>query len=89
MDWWKGPCYHLFVVQVQNRKKIIKKLNENNISSMIHYPFHALDQKCYNKHYKNQFPNSKTLSNIVLSLPIYPQLKETDIYYVSEIINSI
>ena len=92
LPFWSGGnehVFHLFVVKSENRDRLIKKLTINGISCMIHYPLYILDQKCYSRKYKSQFPSAKLVSERVISLPIYPQLEETEILYISELINSI
>tara|TARA_Y100001970_G_scaffold294048_1_gene446241 strand:- start:2618 stop:3712 length:1095 start_codon:yes stop_codon:yes gene_type:complete len=87
---WNGGrdhIFHLFVIQSDNRKKIIKKLDKNNISSMIHYPIYMLDQKCYFDLKKEQFPNSKFINSKILSLPMHPSLSNKVIENISNIIN--
>jgi len=87
--------YHLFVIQVNNskpnhRKEIRDKLQyflgENGIASGLHYPIPLHQQKCFNHlNYKEgDFPISEQLAQSGLSLPMFPELSDDKIQYVSE-----
>lgn len=81
--------WHLFVVYVNNRDRFISYLNDNWISSWIHYPspLHLTD--AYNSlwYYLWDFPISEEKSKWIVSLPMYPELTENEIKYVCEVIN--
>ena len=87
--------YHLFVIQVNNgkanhRKEIRDKLQnflgENGIASGLHYPIPLHKQKCFNHlNYKEgDFPVSEQLADGGLSLPMFPELSDDKIQYVSD-----
>ena len=68
--------WHLFVIRVQQRDAIAKRLSEQGIATMIHYPippsrsgaYASLDLKA------GSLPIAETLSREVLSLPISPHI---------------
>jgi len=73
--------YHLFVLKLNNRNKFIKFLNQNNIQVLIHYPTPLHKMKPYNKYVCkkcNCLKLTEKYSKKVVSLPIYPELKEKD-----------
>lgn len=76
--------YHLFVIKVNNRDKVLKLLRENNIMAMIHYdnPVHL------NEAYKKGFdlPVTEKIVNNILSLPLYPEFGEDIIKLVCDVI---
>jgi dTDP-4-amino-4,6-dideoxygalactose transaminase len=87
--------YHLFVIQVNNsksnnRKEIRDKLQnflgENEIASGLHYPIPLHQQKCFNhlNYKKGDFPVSEQLAESGLSLPMFPELSDDKIQFVSE-----
>lgn len=87
--------YHLFVIRIldDNLQKVKKLrdnlksfLQENNIASGLHYPIPLHKQKCFESlGYKNgEFPVSEKLADGGLSLPMYPELTNDQIEYVSE-----
>ena len=80
--------YHLFVIQVENREKLVPYLKEKGISTGIHYPIGLpfLKAYAYMNHTKEDFPITFKNQSRLLSLPIYPEMTEEMIYYV---INSI
>ena len=72
-------AHHLFVIEVNNRKKLYDFLRTNNIFSQIHYiPLHTLP------YYKNigydnaSLNNAENYYNKCISLPMYPSLTNTE-----------
>lgn len=79
--------YHLFVVKVakDKRKEVFVKLREANIGVNIHYmPVHL--QPYYQKlgFNKGDFPISEAYYEQVISLPMFPTIKDEEISYVCE-----
>ena len=76
--------YHLFVIQAENRDRLIEYLKANNISAGIHYPISLPHQKAYSYlgHKLGDFPISEKLSADILSLPMYPELSEDQLKYI-------
>lgn len=81
--------YHLFIIEVRNRDKLKTYLEENGIETLIHYPVPIHLQKCfrYLNHKPGDFPVSEKLSQSILSLPMYSELRDEEIYYISDKIN--
>lgn len=78
--------YHLYVIRTQNREKLIEYLSYNNISTGIHYPIALPFLKAYSSYnYKqSDFKVSYKHQNEILSLPMYPELSENQIEYVTQ-----
>jgi dTDP-4-amino-4,6-dideoxygalactose transaminase len=86
--------YHLYVVQILKgggektksvRDKLVLDLKEKGIATGLHYPIPLHLQKCFsylNYNY-GDFPISETLSDACLSLPIYPEITDDQIEFVS------
>lgn len=79
--------YHLFVIQVKNggRDELAKFLNDNGIATGMHYPVPLHLQPCF-KHLKyksGDFPVTENLANRGLSLPMYAELTNEQIDYVT------
>ena len=86
--------YHLYVVQILKgggektksvRDKLALDLKEKGIATGLHYPIPLHLQKCFsylNYNY-GDFPISETLSDACLSLPIYPEITDDQIEFVS------
>jgi dTDP-4-amino-4,6-dideoxygalactose transaminase len=76
--------YHLFVVRVAERDRIIQQLAKEGISCAIHYPnpVHLL------KAYKGlgltagSFPVTEKFATEIVSLPMFPELTEAQAYAV-------
>jgi len=70
--------YHLYVVRVQARERLMKHLALAGIGTGIHYPIPLHLQKAYEwLGYKiGAFPVAEKLALEIVSLPMYPQLRE-------------
>jgi dTDP-4-amino-4,6-dideoxygalactose transaminase len=64
--------WHLFTVKSEMRDDLQKKLSDNGISTMIHYPIPPHLQKAYRSlnYGKGKFPIAEKLANSILSLPM-------------------
>lgn len=84
-----GHGYHLYVIEVENRKDLYNYLRKNNIFPQVHYiPVHLMP---YYKKYgwkKGDFPNAEAYYNNCLSLPMYPTLSTQEQEYVIDNINN-
>jgi dTDP-4-amino-4,6-dideoxygalactose transaminase len=71
--------FHLYVVQVPNREAVQKALFEANIQTGIHYPTPIHLQAAYKDlgYRQGNFPVSERLAGRILSLPMYPELTES------------
>jgi dTDP-4-amino-4,6-dideoxygalactose transaminase len=83
----RGHNFHLFVVRVRNRDALLQQLQANGIESRIHYPqpLHltpAYQDLGYSK--PGSLPVSEALATEILSLPMYPELKDKQIEQVSD-----
>ncbi len=80
--------YHLYVVRVKKdlRQKLQEHLKSNGISSGIHYPIALPNLKAYKylKHSETDFPEATKASQEILSLPMCPELTESQIEYISK-----
>lgn len=78
--------YHQYCVRVKNRDKIIKKLASKGVRTLIHYAIPIHLQKAYKDlgYKKGDFPVTEKISREILSLPMYPELKERQIRYVAK-----
>jgi UDP-4-amino-4,6-dideoxy-N-acetyl-beta-L-altrosamine transaminase len=75
--------FHLYVIQVSNRKKLYDELREHKIFAQVHYvPVH------YMPYYKNienlvgKYPNAEKYYEGCLSLPMYPTLTDEQLNFV-------
>ncbi len=72
--------WHLFVIQVDDRDRILKALNDGGIGAGIHYPIPIHLQGAYEElgYGVGAFPNSELFSSRALSLPMFPGLAPND-----------
>lgn len=81
--------YHLYVIKTKKRDQLLKYLDLNGVHCGIHYPIPLHKQKAleFLGYKKNDFPITSKLANEILSLPIYPQLKNSEVVYISKLIH--
>jgi perosamine synthetase len=79
---WGKSSNHLFVILSKKRDKIMKYLNSNGIATSIHYtPVHKFS--LYKKDYANlKLPVTERVSEEVLTLPLFPDLKEEEVEFI-------
>lgn len=77
--------FHLYVIRCKKRDKLSTYLDENGISTSIHYPTILPNLPAYDYlGYKYEdFPVASAYQNEILSLPMYPELKKEQIEYVA------
>ena len=70
----RTSVYAQFTLQSENREALIKKLNDNDVPTAIHYPTPLHLQKCYKSlnYSVGDFPVSEKAANEVFSLPMSP-----------------
>jgi dTDP-4-amino-4,6-dideoxygalactose transaminase len=74
-------AWHLYTVRSPRRDELKKFLDENKIGNAVHYPMPLHLQKAYAGlgHQAGDFPAAEQASREVLSLPIFPELTDTQI----------
>ena len=82
--------YHLYVVRTNNRVELQKKLLDEGVSTMIHYPLPPHLQKAYDYlgHKSGDFHIAEEIANTCLSLPIWPGMQKEQVEYISAIIRA-
>jgi dTDP-4-amino-4,6-dideoxygalactose transaminase len=83
--------FHLYVIRTTRRDQIISVLKEKGIETAIHYPAALPFLPAYN-HYNyshTDFPVAAAYQAQILSLPLFPEMSEHMIQYVSESLNHI
>lgn len=83
--------YHQYTIRSEKRDFLQKRLKENQISSAIYYPLplHLQDLYTHLGYSNNGLPESESASQEVLSLPMYPELKDEEIEYIARVIKGI
>ncbi len=84
---WASPVWHLYVICHAERDRFKQYLDSNGIETIIHYPIPPYRQKCYESNKFESFPVADVLAEEVLSLPISPAMKVSEVEYVIEVAN--
>jgi dTDP-4-amino-4,6-dideoxygalactose transaminase len=77
--------YHLYVVQIDNRSGLQNYLQENGIGTGLHYPvpLHLQPAYAFLGYREGDFPVAENAAKRILSLPMYPELTESQVRYVA------
>jgi len=83
--------YHLYVIQIDDRDKIIDLLKDRGISTGIHYPIPLPYLKAYSYlgYTPKDFPSAYFLKDRILSLPIHGDMTDEQVEYVIETLKGI
>jgi len=71
--------YHLYIVRVKERKALQEHLRALGIASGIYYPLplHLLEPYRNLRHPSGSFPEAERAADETLSLPLYPEISES------------
>jgi dTDP-4-amino-4,6-dideoxygalactose transaminase len=80
--------FHLFVIRTEKRNELQEYLKQNGIETAIHYPVALPNMPAYKylNHVPQDFPIASQYQSQILSLPIYPELSESQIEFISNVI---
>jgi dTDP-4-amino-4,6-dideoxygalactose transaminase len=82
-----GGVAHLFVIQTNNREKLMNHLSKKLVQHDIHYPIPDHKQTIFKNKFKNiHLPVTEMSVTKILSLPIYPGMKDSE---VDQVISSV
>lgn len=77
--------WHIFHLQTDNRDDLVEHLKKQGISTGVHYkPLHLYN--CYGN--KPHLPVAERVWKKLITLPVYPDMSESDVAYVVENIRS-
>jgi dTDP-4-amino-4,6-dideoxygalactose transaminase len=82
----RESAFHLFVVEVEDRDGVARKLQERGVQTGLHYPVPVHLQPAYRNLGLGEgaFPCSEGIGRRCLSLPMFPHLTENQIDHVCE-----
>jgi dTDP-4-amino-4,6-dideoxygalactose transaminase len=82
---------HLYVIEVENPKRVQSDLMQAGIQTSIHYPLPVHLQEAYShlQLKRGSFPFSGALADHCLSLPLYPELTDDKTYKVCQEIKNL
>jgi UDP-4-amino-4,6-dideoxy-N-acetyl-beta-L-altrosamine transaminase len=85
----EGHAYHLYIIEVENRKELYDFLRSKNIFCQVHYiPVHTLPYYESLGWKNGDFEKAENYYKGCLSLPMYPTLTKEEQAFVIESINS-
>jgi dTDP-4-amino-4,6-dideoxygalactose transaminase len=78
---WPEHVFHLFVIQTEHRDQLREYLSSRGIHTGIHYPVPCHRQVACSPHVESQMflPATEVAAKRVLSLPMFPELREDEI----------
>ena len=80
--------YNQYTIKVENRLKFINHLEKFSIPYGIYYPIPIYKQKAFSGfRYKYKLNNTERICKQCISIPIYPELSNDKVEYISNIIN--
>jgi len=79
-DYYNYHTYYLYVIRVSQRDNLKKFLFNSGIETGIHYPVPLHLQQCFEDlgYKEGDFPIAEKITKEILSLPIYPELKNNE-----------
>jgi dTDP-4-amino-4,6-dideoxygalactose transaminase len=81
-------AYHLYVIRTKHREELRNWLSSQGVSTGIHYPIPIHLQESY-RHLglmEGSFPVAEKVTKEIFSLPMFPELTEGEICYVSKLV---
>jgi dTDP-4-amino-4,6-dideoxygalactose transaminase len=81
---WARHVFHLYVVRVPHRDQLIRELAAEGVATLVHYPrpVHLHSAYADLEHVPGDFPIAETATESILSLPLYPEMTESQVDYV-------
>lgn len=83
----ESHVWHIFPIMTEKRDVLQKKLSDNCIQSVIHYPIPPHKQEAYKEWNDLSFPITERIHKDVLSIPISPVMEKDEVEKVVKIIN--
>lgn len=82
--------YHLYVVRSPRRDLLVNFLRDRGIGAMVHYPIPVHCQPAYKERFYggDDLPETERIAREVLSLPIHPELTESEAQKVVEAVHA-
>lgn len=76
--------YHMYILQSEDREKILTKLKQKGVATGVYYPVPLHLQKVYKDlgYKEGDMPVSEYLSHRTFAIPVYPELNDDQIKYI-------
>jgi len=79
--------YHLYVIRFPKRDALRAKLRDLGIETSIHYPTPIHLQPPYKGSYSSRLRNGEKAAKEILSLPMFAELTDEEVKYVSDAVH--
>ena len=90
LEYSKSCVYHLYVILVKDKKKLIELFKKKDIGFGFHYPFAIHQLKVFKKQFKNKkFKNAERIAKEGISIPIDPNLSKKNIEIIIRTLNTL
>jgi len=88
---WAKHVYHLFVVRVRERNRVLAELASRGVACGIHYPIplHLTEAYAFLGHKAGDFPVAERCAEEYLSLPMFPELTGAQIDFAAAQLRSL
>ncbi|BEI21823.1 DegT/DnrJ/EryC1/StrS family aminotransferase [Vibrio fluvialis] len=83
----KEHVWHLFVIRTEHRDELIRHLEREGISTLVHYPIPPHKQNAYKEFNHLSLPVTEKIHDQVLSLPISAVMSDEEVQAVIEAVN--
>jgi dTDP-4-amino-4,6-dideoxygalactose transaminase len=83
---WAKHVYYVYVIRSSRRDELKNWLDKNGVSAGIHYPvpIHKQEAWAASGGEKVSLPVTEKITGEILSLPMYPELKDEEIDYICQ-----
>jgi dTDP-3-amino-3,4,6-trideoxy-alpha-D-glucose transaminase len=71
--------YHLFVAQHPERERLRQHLSARGVETLVHYPYLLHHQPLFRRDAQPPLPFAESVVDRILSLPLYPQLRDEEL----------
>lgn len=77
--------FHIYAIQTNQRNDLKEFLTSKGVDTLIHYPKGLPFTQAYQslQHHPRDFPVTSQIQDELLSLPLYPEMTETEVTYVT------
>jgi len=77
----RSGVFHLYVVRVPHRDKVLAAMQERGIGVLIHYPIPIHLQEAYRDagYHQGDFPVAEKIAEEILSLPMFPHMSREQV----------
>jgi dTDP-4-amino-4,6-dideoxygalactose transaminase len=81
--------FHLYVIRLKERDRLVEHLKANNIGCAVHYPIPQHLQKCLEHlgYKEGDMPEAERAAKEILAIPIFPEMTKEEQDYVISTIN--